>query len=240
MTFFSDVWAWLNTSSASLPGWVLLLCALAGVGLALWPVSWRLGKYAATYVHEAGHAVAAIATVRRLGAIRLEADGSGTTSSAGTRGIGAVITSFAGYPAPALAAMGLVAGVTGGNARWATAAGVAVVALLLLSHRSVLGLLVSVLLGAPLIVVSLVFPAGEPGLLMLLAGFFAVSSPRQIWDLRQIRHRSRASFEEVHSDADSLAAMTGSPAGLWELLFLLAVSACVGWSAVMVAGIWQA
>jgi len=94
-----------------------------------------------TLVHEAGHAVVAVLTGRRLNGIRLHSDTSGLTVSSGKpRGAGMIATAAAGYLAPAALGLGSVLLVDAGHTPWALYAGLATLALggtaVLASRRS--------------------------------------------------------------------------------------------------------
>ncbi|HEX5969030.1 MAG TPA: M50 family metallopeptidase [Intrasporangium sp.] len=104
---------------------------------------WRVLRIAVTLVHELGHAVVGIAAGRRFTGFVLRGDMSGHAVTVGrARGIGRVVSTWAGYPAPAVvgAAMAWVAGLG-----WAAAflGGVLVILLFaLIRVRSALTLLV--------------------------------------------------------------------------------------------------
>jgi hypothetical protein len=68
---------------------------------------WRVGRLAVTAVHEGGHVVAAIVCGRKVTTVHLRADTSGVTyhEGSGRRG-GRVVTAAAGYPAPGVLAVG--------------------------------------------------------------------------------------------------------------------------------------
>lgn len=71
--------------------------------LVLWRPLWNPTRHVVTLAHEAGHALAAVATGRRLTGIRLHSDTSGLTLSRGRpRGPGMIVTAAAGFLAPAL------------------------------------------------------------------------------------------------------------------------------------------
>ena len=77
--------------------------ALVASAVVLAPAAWRVARHGVTLVHEAGHAVVALVTGRRLSGIRLHSDTSGLTTSVGrSSGPGMVATAAAGYLAPAL------------------------------------------------------------------------------------------------------------------------------------------
>jgi hypothetical protein len=106
---------------------------------------WRVLRIAVTLVHELGHAVVGMAVGRRFTGFVLRGDMSGHAVTVGrARGFGRVVSTWAGYPAPAVvgAAMAWVAGLG-----WAAAfiGGVLVILLIaLIRVRSALTLLVMV------------------------------------------------------------------------------------------------
>ena len=104
---------------------------------------WRVLRIAVTLVHELGHAVVGMAVGRRFTGFVLRGDMSGHAVTVGrARGVGRVVSTWAGYPAPAVvgAAMAWVAG-----RGWAAAfiSGVLVILVIaLIRVRSALTLLV--------------------------------------------------------------------------------------------------
>lgn len=77
------------------------------------PPIWQVLRLAVTLVHELGHALVGLAVRRRFTGFVLRGDMSGHAVTVGRpRGIGRVLSTWAGYPAPALvgAAMVWVAG----------------------------------------------------------------------------------------------------------------------------------
>ncbi len=179
-----------------------------------------------TLVHEAGHAVVAVLTGRRLNAIRLHTDTSGLTLSTGKpRGPGMMATAAAGYLAPAALGLGSVALVQADETDIALYAGLAVLALMLLFIRNWFGLLVVGITGAA--VAALVWKADQqrPGLRR--------ADVRLVPADRRTAHGSRPlvappSQRTRTSDADILARLTHLPAAVWNLLFLLLTGAALG------------
>lgn len=227
MEAWNALWSWLMTPVGVPVAWVTVLAVGAGAALAVFPATWRLTRLFATYVHEAGHAVVAVMTGRRVTRIRLEADTSGTTEHLGHPGLGRLLTAFAGYPSPALVGWGILAAVGVGHPAWALAGFAVIVVGLLFVQRSWRGLMVTVLLGGGLYLLAQF--NGWWGALLLagLAGYLLAASPRTVVELHFARLHHRRSGGEVHSDADALAAQTGIPAGVWEFLFLAACAGCV-------------
>lgn len=129
-----------DVSLTSAAVWTVLAASVLVV--AVEPL-WRVLRIAVTLVHELGHAVVGMAAGRRFTGFVLRGDMSGHAVTVGrARGIGRVVSTWAGYPAPAVvgAAMAWVAG-----RGWAAAfiGGVLVILLIaLIRVRSALTLLV--------------------------------------------------------------------------------------------------
>lgn len=237
---WNDLWTWIfasTTQQANL--WALLAFLLLGAAVAAVPLTWHYTALLATWIHEAGHAIIALLTGRSVTKIRLEKDRSGVTSSIGKdRGIGKILTTFAGYPAPSITGGLIILAVTSSHANLAIT-GLAIIALALLPFQhSLRGLAVTGIL-ATLIWIMWWFSTRTPtvteGILMVLAGYFLMASPRNIWELHQARKQQKQSGlaveEGMHSDADSLAYDTGIPAIVWEIIFLL-TTLVITWYAV--------
>jgi hypothetical protein len=171
-----------------------------------------------TLVHEAGHAVVALLTGRRLNAIRLHQDTSGLTITSGRpRGPVMIATAAAGYLAPAVLGLGCVALVDAGHAPWAWGAALATLALILLHIRNWFGLAVVLVAGA--VVAVVVWRASaevQETAALVLAWFMLVAAPRSVLDLWSHRRRVRSRT----SDADLLARLTHVPATVWNLVLL--------------------
>lgn len=179
-----------------------------------------------TLVHEAGHAVVAVLTGRRLNAIRLHTDTSGLTLSTGRpRGPGMMATAAAGYLAPAALGLGSVALVRADETDIALYAGLGVLALMLVFIRNWFGLLVVVAAGAA--VSALVWKADsdiQDFAALTFAWFLLLAAPRTVLDLWAHRRRSRTRT----TDADILARLTHLPAAVWNLVFLLLTGGALG------------
>ena len=94
-------------------------------------------------VHEAGHAVVALATGRRLDGIRLHTDTSGLTVSSGRpRGPGMIATAGAGYLAPSVLGLAALSLVRADHTAWALYGVLAVLAGMLVFIRNGWGLVV--------------------------------------------------------------------------------------------------
>lgn len=186
-----------------------------------------------TLVHEAGHAVVALLTGRRLNAIRLHQDTSGLTITSGRpRGPGMIATAAAGYLAPSALGLGCLALVAGGHASWAWVAAIATLALMLLHIRNWFGLTMVLIVGAVVAVVIWRASADvQHGGALVLAWFMLVAAPRSVLDLWLYRRGARSRT----SDADLLARLTHLPAGLWNAALLLVTVAALAVGVTLIA-----
>ena len=196
-----------------------MTAALVGAALALIPPVWHYSRHVVTLVHEAGHAVVALATGRRLNAIRLHTDTSGLTVSSGRpRGPGMVATAAAGYLAPSALGLVCIGLVAAEHTAWALWAGLATLALMLLHIRNWFGLVVVGLAGgAVAVLIWRTTSDVQDAAASVFAWFLLVAAPRSTLDLWSHRRRSRTRT----SDADILARLTHLPAGVWNAALLL-------------------
>ncbi len=95
----------------------LVVAVLVAAGAAAWEPLWRRLRIVVTLVHELGHALVGMAAGRRFTGFVVRGDASGHAVTVGpARGIGRVATTWAGYPAPALAGLASVWAGTSGYA----------------------------------------------------------------------------------------------------------------------------
>jgi hypothetical protein len=211
------------------PGLVGLAVAAAVI---VRPV-WRGLRNAVTFVHEAGHAVAALAVGARVQRIRLRFDTSGDTSWS-FRGRAGRARRFAvaaaGYPAPSAAGLAVAAAVVTGHAEGAVA--VVAAAWLIVSVvwvRSLWGICCA-LAGAAAGAVAWRFGHADTSLLVV-AWLWLLGGLRAAWELIRLRPRRGDA-----SDPGQMAAAVPSPAPLWAVLFVvLALAAAVGGGALLLA-----
>lgn len=109
--------------------WILLALGTAVLAVTV-PLPWRVLRPAVTIVHELGHALVGVATGRRFTGFVVSADMSGHAVTVGKRrGAARLLTTWAGYPAPAVTGAALIQVAVAG---WAGAAlGATVLALLI-------------------------------------------------------------------------------------------------------------
>lgn len=192
----------------------LVLGALgAGLICVLVPPLWRVLRVAVTVVHELGHGIVGVLVGRSFTGLVLRADMSGHAVTVGRpRGPGRVVTTWAGYPAPAVVGCGLL---WAGSSGWAPPA---------------LGLLTVVLLGSLVRVRSwytalvMVLVTGGAGLLWWFGGprpqGLALVAVGALLLLGAWRHLAAVvAAPRRSSDPGVLAALTRVPAVLWNLGF---------------------
>lgn len=229
--FLVDVW---ERSLTTQPPPALLVVAVLGV-LALVlvgsPPGYRLIRHGVTVLHEAGHAVMALLVGRRLSGIRLHSDTSGVTVSRGrARGPGMIATMLAGYPAPALVALGATLLLNEGYAVGLLWAVVALSAAMVLFVRNVYGVAVLVAIAGAVGVMSWILPAvAISAVAYLLVWTLLLAAPRSVIELSAGRRRSASiGRRDASSDAAQLAALSGLPAPLWVAFFFIVTTLCAG------------
>lgn len=178
---------------------------------------WRWARSVVTIVHEAGHAIAALATGRQLTGIRLHSDTSGLTLSRGRpRGLGMMITAAAGYVSPSLvglAGVGLLAVDQVTIMLWG---GTAVLLCMLVMVRNFYGALLLLVTGAAVVGISLyASPDLQAAFGYTMTWFLLFGAVRPVAELRRTRRRQPG----APTDADILARLTRIPGTFWVLVF---------------------
>lgn len=201
------------------------MAAAAGALVCLLPWTWAPARHVVTLVHEAGHALAAVATGRRLNGIRLHRDTSGLTTSIGRPyGPGMIATAAAGYLAPTALGLGVLWLAASGRTAWALWAALAVLAVMLVFIRNWFGLVVVLAAGAAVaLLVWRTSTAVQETAAVAVAAFLLVGGPRTCLELWGSRRRSRSRT----SDADVLARLTRVPAAVWNLVFIAVTTAAL-------------
>lgn len=180
---------------------------------------WRLSRTVITIVHEAGHALVAMLSGRRLQGIMLHSDTSGVTVSRGKRtGPGMVLTALAGYPAPALLGLGFSALIVLDRSAAVLLLGVLVMV------RNAFGVLAVVATAGALTAVAYFGTADiKAAFVYVIAWFLLLGAPRAVLELQSKRRRGTAR----DSDADQLARLTGVPGFLWVLVMGVMALICL-------------
>lgn len=201
--------------------WTAYIPVVVAAALVLVRPLWPLTRHTVTLAHEAGHAIAALATGRRLTGIRLHSDSSGLTLSRGRpRGPGMVLTAAAGYLTPSV--LGLVGTVLigAGQLRALLWGALAVMVAMLLFIRNAFGLLVLIAVGAAFGAVAYY---GSPSVQEHF-GYVA------IWVLLIGNVRTvveGAKNRSGQTDVDQLRNLTHLPRAFW-ILALIAISVAIG------------
>jgi hypothetical protein len=210
--------------------WVVALTAALALAAVALPRAWSLTRHMSTIVHEAGHAIVALLTGRRLAGIRLHADSSGVTVSVGRpRGPGMVAMLAAGYPAPALLGLAAAALLRADRADALLWGLVVVLAGMAFQVRNWFGAWTILATGAVVFAVTWWLPdSWHRAFAYLVTWFLLLAGPREVLGLYAARRRRGARG----SDADQLARLTHVPAGLWCAAFLLTGTGA------LVYGVW--
>jgi hypothetical protein len=197
---------------------VIAGAAVVAALLVLVPSVWRYSRHLVTIAHEGAHGVAAVLTGRRLTGIRLHSDTSGLTLSRGrARGLGMMLTAFAGYVGPALIGLGAAVLLSGGHAVGLLWLVLLLLALLLVQIRNWFGLLSLFVTGIVVFAVSWWAPATtQSAFAYLVTWFLLIAAPRPVLELQRSRRHGRART----SDADQLARLTRLPGLFWVAVFL--------------------
>lgn len=217
------VWAHIAPTAAD-PGaaWSILAILAALVAVVV-PFLWRYARLAVTIVHELGHAVVGMLAGRRFTGFVVNGDMSGHAVTVGrSRGLGRVLSAWAGYPAPAIVGAVLVQIAFGGWAGAALAVALVVLVLSLVFVRSV-HTLVAVLVSAA--IVGGIWWWGGPVLsaaLALGAGLFLLLGAWRHLGAVVTRGRGK-------DDPAQLAALTRIPSWVWNGTYALVLAGCTWW-----------
>lgn len=207
----------------------LTLLVLAAALLSIPRRSWRYFGLFVTVVHELGHAAAALITLQRVTGIVLRLDHSGVTTSRGRGGWRSVVTTFWGYPVPAVVGAGLLWCTAYGWAPAALSAGALILVGALLLIRTLQGALI--LGGTAAVSLALVAVGGEAAAYTCLALGIAllVGSCRDWVKVVRVHTRGR---DLSTSDAYLLRVRTHIPSVVWLGLFALVIGAALAVSVV--------
>ena len=190
----------------------------------LTPGIWRFFGMFVTFVHELGHAFAALMTGRVVKGISLNFDHSGQMNSFGKVGFSATWSGFWGYPAPGVLGLVLITSATQGWAPLALSVGALILLVALIFIRNLAGTMIAVVtaVAAQLVVVFLpiewlaVFVAG-------LGTALVIGSLKDLVKVFRVHTRRR---HIQQSDAYILAQGSSLPAGAWLSLFALVIIVC--------------
>lgn len=223
MTFLSNLWRSAFETGYPPEFWVLIAIAGTTITATSTPTFWKFLRHIVTLAHEGGHAVVGVLSGRKLNGIKLHSDTSGITTTSGVRwGVSGVLTTFAGYPAPAAVGGLILLGTSIGRANLTAAMMIFVLLLLLLFTRNLWGILVT---GGTLLILTGTL-AFLPTLfvqifILLIAGILICGSFRTL--LEERRSRNAGSKE---TDIAVLGDRTVFPATFW---WIIAIACSVTW-----------
>ncbi|MFF7437445.1 M50 family metallopeptidase [Streptomyces sp. NPDC008122] len=207
--------------------WIVYVTAVGALALVALRRLWLPARNAITIAHEGGHGLIALATGRRLEAIRLHSDTSGLTVSRGrATGVGVVLTLAAGYPAAPLLGLGGAALLGIGHVTLLLWIATALLLAMLVMVRNAYGVLTVVLTGAAFVLVSrLTGPDVQSAFAYAVVWFLLLGGVRPAFELQAKRRHGGA----PDSDADQLSRLTQVPAGVWLFFFhAVSISALIG------------
>jgi hypothetical protein len=231
-------WDELRTRIVVSPGDVAMgapavtVAVVAAVLVVAVPPVWQVLRLGVTLVHELGHALVGLAVGRRFTGLVLRGDMSGHAVTVGpARGPGRVVSTWAGYPAPAVVGAALV---------WATGRGWAAPVLTVLLGVWLLALLrVRSFLTATVLLVAMAATAAlwwwrddalQAEVLVATGIVLLVGAWRHLGAVLSSRTRG--------SDPAVLASLTGVPAAVWTGTFVLVCAAASILAALQVAAAW--
>jgi Peptidase M50B-like len=209
---------------------VALAAALVVVGVSS---LWRVLRIAVTLVHELGHALVGMAVGRRFTGFVLRGDMSGHAVTVGpSRGAGRVVTTWAGYPAPALVGAVMVGAATRG---WAAPLVTATLAVLVLAVLRVRTLLTAVVVLVAVTATGALWWWRDDDLQAVVLVGLGVVLVVGAW-----RHLGAVvAARRGVDDPSVLATLTHVPRLLWTTSFVVVCGAATAFVLREVAAAWQ-
>lgn len=210
----------------------ILACAVV---LSIPRATWRWFGLYVTFVHELGHAYAALMTGRFVHGLRIGLDHSGRLVSSGRSAFGAAWSGFWGYPAPAVVGLCLIAAVSAGRSGAAMSVGALILLVSLVFLRNLTGILVA-LASAGIAQVFLLFatPDVVNYVVLALGVALTVGGVRDLLKLAGVHTKRRERL--ASSDAFILGRTTGVPGFVWLSGFTIVIAGCVAASAWLLWG----
>jgi len=214
--------------------WLLASVAAAAVLLSVPARTWRWFGLFVTFVHELGHAFAALTAGHRITGIELRFDHSGQMRSMGRNGIGAVWAGFWGYPVPALTGLALIWAAEAGWASAGLSIGVLVLLAALIFIRNLQGAAIALGCAAAAVLLLWFVPSGLVSYVSASLGIaLLVGAVRDWLNLLSVHTRRRRALQS--SDAWILAQRSKVPAGVWLVLFAVVIACCIAAAAWLLA-----
>jgi hypothetical protein len=195
---------------------LVVAAAAVAVVLVVADGPWQRARSLITVAHEAGHALTARATGRRLVRVRPHAETAGLAVTSGRPdGPGMVTTLLAGYVTPSLLGLFGVLLLTDGLVTIALWVAVVLLLAALALVRDAHGVAVILGAGAAVGLLAWFAPATVQAALGLAGTWFLlIGAVRPVLEL----HRQHRAGEAWNSDAHQLARLTRLPAQLWIAL----------------------
>jgi len=204
------------------------IAVAVAVGLTATPLWRSIGTHVVTVVHEGGHALVSGLSSGTVRSIRVNHDGTGsTTATTGLRN--GVAQAMAGYLTPPAVGLGALAVAHAERGAAALTVLLFGLVLVLLSVRNIFGLVVVLLLGAGLYRAVHHTAGPTQDAVLLVIGWTLL--------LGSVRHTVPGLVHGL-SDAQALSKMVGLPAPLWVIFFALAACAAVYGAAWLTATGW--
>lgn len=241
MNFLQTWWeavvrGFTQTHTTAVPMPVLVGILACAVVLSIPRATWRWFGLYVTFVHELGHAYAALMTGRFVHGLRIGLDHSGRLVSSGRSAFGAAWSGFWGYPAPAVVGLCLIAAVSAGRSGAAMSVGALILLVSLVFLRNLTGILVA-LASAGIAQVLLLFatPDVVNYVVLALGVALTVGGVRDLLKLAGVHTKRRERL--ASSDAFILGRTTGVPGFVWLSGFTVVIAGCVAASAWLLWGL---
>lgn len=211
-------------SVPDLRGMTLGMVVALGAAAVVVPASWRMLRLAVTLVHELGHAVVGVLVGRRFTGFVVRGDMSGHAVTVGpSRGAGRVVTTWAGYPAPAALGTLMIWAAAQG---WAAPLLSAVLAVLLAGVPRIRSFGTAAVVVVVAAVVGALWWSGTEAHQAQLVTALGVVLLLGAW--RHLGAVVTASRGDRVSDPAVLARLTGVPRPLWIGSFVLVLALLTG------------
>ena len=212
---------------------ILAVCAVVTATLVWWR-PWKYVRHGVTWVHEGGHAVAALLVGGRIRGMRLNHDTSGrTTTAIPVSNFRQAIVSYWGYPAPAAFGTLLALGVWSGYvlASLAFVALLAIVTVFLI--RNWWGLLVVATVGILVGLTAWVIPARYAAWPVVgIATFMLWGSLRSMTETVRARKHRQLDPNDLGNDVYGVSRPLDLPPGFVEFTW------CLTWAAAAYGAGW--
>lgn len=218
-------------SEVHLPLGTLVGALAAALLIVATPAIWRWVRIAVTLVHELGHAIVGMALGRRFSGMVLRSDMSGHAVTVGKpRGPARVLSTWAGYPAPAVIGAAMIWLALRG---WAAPVLTVILVVLLIATIRIRSALTAVVVLMALAATAALWwwgtDAVQAPVLVGVGAVLLVGAWRHVFAVARTRDRA--------SDVGQLAALTKVPRVLWLASFVLVCAAATGLAA---QSVWAA